>query len=351
MINLYGTQIEEIAVHQVGNRCKKEGINFNNQELLLNDETNALLKEYFFKPFREKEENYYSFSHEADLELNEVYNHSSIRLDGLGSTLSISTYIAEHLYDQSNHPHIKGGEVYVCYLTNIILDNEKVDAIGIFKSEVKHDFIEFEKKGQSIDMIVRQGINVNRLDKGCLILNTQKEAGYKVLSVDNNRYDSKYWLVDFLGIETLNDDNFKTKNYLKFCKDFASEIVKPLADKQQEVLFINKSFNHFAQNDNFIQEQFLNEVVYDDQLKDEFLNYKIQKGPKYNIEELTEFDISNKSVSEARKNINTTIKLDTNISLKMDFINPESMQKFVEKGWDEEKQMYYYLVYFNKEEK
>jgi hypothetical protein len=34
----------------------------------------------------------------------------------------------------------------------------------------------------------------------------------------------------------------------------------------------------------------------------------------------------------------------------MDFINPESAEKYVEKGWDEEKQMYY-LVYFNKEEK
>mgnify|MGYP000921532985 CR=1 FL=1 len=33
----------------------------------------------------------------------------------------------------------------------------------------------------------------------------------------------------------------------------------------------------------------------------------------------------------------------------MDFINPESAEKYVEKGWDEEKQMYYYLVYFNKE--
>jgi hypothetical protein len=32
----------------------------------------------------------------------------------------------------------------------------------------------------------------------------------------------------------------------------------------------------------------------------------------------------------------------------MDFINPESAEKYVEKGWDEEKQMYYYLVYFNK---
>ena len=29
----------------------------------------------------------------------------------------------------------------------------------------------------------------------------------------------------------------------------------------------------------------------------------------------------------------------------------ESADKFVEKGWDEEKQMYYYLVYFNKEQK
>jgi hypothetical protein len=43
--------------------------------------------------------------------------------------------------------------------------------------------------------------------------------------------------------------------------------------------------------------------------------------------------------------------LDTHIQIKMDFINPESAEKFVEKGWDEEKQMYYYLVYFNKEEK
>ena len=39
------------------------------------------------------------------------------------------------------------------------------------------------------------------------------------------------------------------------------------------------------------------------------------------------------------------------VAIKMDFINPESAEKFVEKGWDEEKQMYYYLVYFNKEEK
>jgi len=35
----------------------------------------------------------------------------------------------------------------------------------------------------------------------------------------------------------------------------------------------------------------------------------------------------------------------------MDFVNGDSAQKFIEKGWDEDRQMFYYLVYFNKEEK
>ena len=37
--------------------------------------------------------------------------------------------------------------------------------------------------------------------------------------------------------------------------------------------------------------------------------------------------------------------------LKVRKVNKAEIEKFVEKGWDEEKQMYYYLVYFNKEQK
>ena len=54
---------------------------------------------------------------------------------------------------------------------------------------------------------------------------------------------------------------------------------------------------------------------------------------------------------KTREKIKNVINLDTNIQIKLDFINSESADKFVEKGWDEEKQMYYYLVYFNKEHK
>ncbi|MBC7000690.1 nucleoid-associated protein [Cytophaga sp. FL35] len=351
MINLYPTQIESISLHRVGNKNKSEGIFLSAEPFALNDETTGLLKEYFFKPFREKEENYFRFTNEVDVEFNELWKVASNIFGDPDSTHENSKRIASHLFEQSNHPHIKSGEVYVAYLSGLMLDTEKVDAIGIFKSELKHDFLQFEEKGSNLDIVIQQGININKLDKGCLIFNTNKEEGFKILSVDSNRYDTKYWLENFLDVEALADENFYTKNYLKFCQNFAKDVVLPAEDKQQEVLFMNRAVNHFAKNDSFEESNFLNEVMENPEFIPEFKHYKTEKGPKYSIEDVSNFDIANKAVSDARKKIKNVINLDTNIQIKMDFINPESAQKFVEKGWDEERQMYYYLVYFNKEEK
>ena len=350
MINLYSAQIEGISLHKVGNKNKGEGAFLSNEPFNLNDETNGLLKEYFFKPFREKEENYFKFCHEADLEFNEIYNIVAAIFQDPASAHANSKKIASFLYEQSNHPHIKSGELYIAYLSDVVLDNEKTDAIGIFKSELKDDFLLFQENGQNLDIVIQQGINTNKLDKGCLIFNHSKEEGYKVLSIDSNRYDTKYWLENFLGVDALADDNFYTKNYLKFCKDFAKDVVLPAEDKQQEVLFMNKAVNHFAMNDEFEETTFLNEVIDNPELIPEFKHYKVEKGPKYSIEDVATFDIANKAVSDVRKKIKNVINLDTNIQIKMDFVNAESVEKFVEKGWDEERQMYYYLVYFNKEQ-
>ncbi len=351
MLNLYPTQIENVSLHRVGNKNKNEGIFLSEEPFILNDETTGLLKEYFFKPFREKEENYFKLSNEVDLEFNELFKIVTEIFDDRDSIHLNSKKIATHLFEQSNHPHIKSGEVYVTYLSGILLDNIKVDAVGIFKSELKHDFLQFKEKGGNLDIVIQQGININKLDKGCLIFNVNKEEGYKVLSVDSNRYDTKYWLENFLGVDVLADENFYTKNYLKFCQNFAKDVVLPAEDKQQEVLFMNKAVNHFAKNDAFEESNFLNEVLENPELIPEFKHYKVEKGPKYSIEDVSNFDIANKAVSDARKKIKNVINLDTNIQIKLDFINPESAEKFVEKGWDEERQMYYYLVYFNKEQK
>ena len=351
MINLFNTHIESLSIHRVGNKSRNEAIFLSENQYGLNDEIVPILKEYFFKSFREKEENYFQFAHEVDLEYNDMFKLATEIFTNPGSVHEVSKKITQHLFEQSNHPHIKNGEVYVTYLTNVSIDNNVVDAIGVFKSELRTDFLQFEEKESNLEMVLQEGINLNKLDKGCLIFNYKKEEGYKILTIDSNRYDARYWLEHFLSVDAFQDENFMTKKYLKFCQEFAKEVVFPAEDKKQEVMFMNRAVNHFAKNDNFEETAFLNDVMENPDLIPEFKSYKADRGEKYSIDDVTSFPIANAAVSDVRKTIKNVINLDTHIQIKLDFINPESAEKFVEKGWDEEKQMYYYLVYFNKEQK
>ena len=65
-----------------------------------------LIKEYFFKSFRDKEENYYQFAHEVDLDYNEMYQFATEIFDNPASLHEVSKKITTHLFEQSNHPHL-----------------------------------------------------------------------------------------------------------------------------------------------------------------------------------------------------------------------------------------------------
>jgi len=236
-----------------------------------------------------------------------------------------SKAVTTHLYNQSGHPHIKGGEIYVAYFKNLSIDNNVVDAIGIFKSELQSDFLQFKNTHTDLEMILQQGVSLDKLQKGALIFNYKKEEGYKILSVDSNRYDARYWLEHFLSVDAFEDENFHTKKYLKFAQEFAKEVVFPAEDKKEEVMFMNRAMNHFAKNDQFEEQNFLNEVLDNPDLISEFKNYKADKGEKYSIEDLTSFPISNTAVSEARSKFKNVINLDTGMTIKLDFVNPDAL--------------------------
>jgi hypothetical protein len=301
------------------------------------------------KPFREKEEIYYQFAHEVDLDYNDMYAACEVIFANPEKAHEMSKSITKHLYDCGGHPHIKSGEVYVAYLKNVSIDNNVVDCIGIFKSEIKSDFLELDENGSHLEMILKQGISLDKLDKGTLIFNYKKEEGYKILVHDSNRYDSRYFLEHFLGVDAFHDENFLTKKYLKFAQDFAKDVVAPAEDKKEEVMFMNRAINHFAKNDEFEETSFLNEVLDNPDLIAEFKSYKVDKAEKYSIEDVSSFPISNSAVSDARKKFKNVIKLDTGMTIKLDFVNPESANKFFERGFDEETQMYYYICFYNKE--
>jgi hypothetical protein len=72
MVNYSEVELGNIVVHQVGNKLQDEGFKFSKGNLKITDSIiRDLLLKYFLTPFKNSE--YYTFAHEADLNLNEIY--------------------------------------------------------------------------------------------------------------------------------------------------------------------------------------------------------------------------------------------------------------------------------------
>ncbi|MEN9337403.1 MAG: hypothetical protein RLZZ500_2390, partial [Bacteroidota bacterium] len=54
MLNLFNTHIDSLSIHRVGNKSRNENMFLSDSTYSLTDEIVPLIKEYFFRPFREK---------------------------------------------------------------------------------------------------------------------------------------------------------------------------------------------------------------------------------------------------------------------------------------------------------
>ncbi|MDR0506725.1 MAG: nucleoid-associated protein, partial [Dysgonamonadaceae bacterium] len=192
--NFLEAKIYNFCVHKVGNKVADEGCVLSKNTVVVNQELKKLLTHYFVSPFKSSE--YFNFYHDIDINMNEVFVCASKIFANPETLLEQSVNLAKHLYEQSTHPKIKGGEFYTVYFKDCIIDGETVDAIGLFKSENKDTFLKVFPKGEGFEIESEKGININKLDKGCLIFNTERENGYIVAVVDNTNkgVEAQYWI-------------------------------------------------------------------------------------------------------------------------------------------------------------
>lgn len=138
MIYCEKSALKYVIVHIVGNKSFNENIIYSASETILDEDLAGVLNMYYLQSF--KTEEYYQLYHESDLILNEVYTYVSKIFDEPEQLYKQSVDLAKHLYEQSTHPKIKGGEFYTVYFKDCILDGEPLDAVGLFKSENKDTF-------------------------------------------------------------------------------------------------------------------------------------------------------------------------------------------------------------------
>ncbi len=340
------TIIDKLAVHKVGSKYNEENIRFSKELLTTNDDIKELLTKYFLTPFKSSE--FFNFYHETDLKLNEVFHYVSHIFDNPDNIKEQSSNLAKHLYEKSTHPNINGGEFYTVYFQDIEFDTEVIDAVGLFKSETRETFLKVFPTNDSYSIESEQGIDIKKLDKGCLILNTEKEKGYVVTSVDklSKGEDARYWIDDFLKVKQREDEYYHTENVMKMYKEFvAKEIPEDYqVNKADQVDMINKSKKFFKETDNFDLEDFTEKVIEDKELIDSFNNYKKVYESENEVQISNEFDISSSAVRKQSRVMKSVIKLDKNFHIYV-----HGNRDYINKGFDDKTGMQYYQVFFNEE--
>nr|HPI31598.1 nucleoid-associated protein [Bacteroidales bacterium] len=172
-----------IVVHFIGNKSVDEGVKLSKKIINTDEELRFILSDFFTNSFKSAE--LFNLYHQGDLKFNEVYGYVSEIFDDPGSFYNNSVNLARRLYEKSSHPKVKSGEFCVVYFEDCEIQGETVDALGLFKSENKDVFLKIIHADGNFTINSEEGININKLDKGCLIFNTEKEKGYLVSIVDN----------------------------------------------------------------------------------------------------------------------------------------------------------------------
>jgi hypothetical protein len=344
MIYTENTNIERIIIHNVGNKANDDILRLSSSEINIQEDVRQLLITYFFSPFKSQE--YFHFYHDTDINMNEVFNYVSIIFDNPETLLDQSQNLAKHLYEQSTHPKIKGGEFYVVYFEDCILDGNTVNAVGLFKSENKDTFLKVFPVGDGFEIESQQGVNINKLDKGCLIFNTEKENGFMVTVVDNTNkgVEAQYWLDDFLHVCQRKDEYYNTQQVLSMYKNFVKEELPQQFEisKADQIDLLNRSVKFFKENDSFEMEEFANEVIAQPEIIDTFNQYKAIYQKEYDTEIADNFTISEQAVKKQARVFKSVIKLDKNFHIYI-----HGNRDLIEQGTDEKGK--YYKVYYKEE--
>ena len=345
MIDFTRAELTHFAVHQTGNKGLGEELILSEKLFTPNDEfVKETLFRYFTAPF--KTDIYHQFRKKEDVSLNPLLEMADDLFQSTRSFLKYSQTAAKHLYAQSMHPKIKGGEFYMGYFKDVVVDGELCDAIGLFKSENKETFLKVYENAAEFDLSCENGIDINKVDKGWLIYNTDKKKGYKLSVIDTNNRNAEiamYWEADFINAELKANAYFHTMNFMEASRGFCEEILVESNNvpKQDQMMMLNKATGYFKEKDKFKMKDFEKDVLQQPELITAFRDYKKDFNSRFDLTDIDEFEVSPTAVKKNQKYMKSVIKLDKNFHIYI-----HGRHDYVEKGYDENNGLKYYKLYY-----
>lgn len=347
MLDCSDSKIEKVSVHHVGNKHNDGGLLLSDRELDISENSlKTLLLRFFLSPFSNTEFYQFTFPNK-DLSLNPVHHFTTDVFADAANFHASSASIAQLLHELSVHPQIKSGDLFVASFSNVQLEGALLDAVGIFKSEHKHSFLKLHNSESDFSLSHEDGINIEKLDKGCLILNTGADTGYKVCIVDksNKSGEAHFWKDSFLQLKPLSDEYHQTQGFMAIAKNYVTKQITEEFEvsKTDQIGFLNRSVEYFKTRETFIKDDFETEVFQDPQLIESFRRFDDSSRLNNDIEFSDSFDISAQAVKKQARVFKSVLKLDKNFHI---YIHGD--KQMIERGVDQDGRKYY-KIYFQQE--
>lgn len=332
-----------IVLAKVGNPQRDEPLETSREVCRAAEADRELLTRLLLKPF--KSLTGYHFHHHSSLANNEVYMCAKAIFSSQEALLKKGCEIAKRLYAKSNHPNIKSGDLCVAMIHDLVVNGERVNGLCILKSETIDPFLSITSRGGDLKITTEEGINPEKIDKGCLILHTSESQGYYVLTFDRAGTHSRFWIREFLGVRMITDDAFLTNQYADLAVAAIQGEGSDSSSVPEKTVAAKRALNYFDTKDHFSLQEFEEEVL----RKDPEMVARFQEQ-KARIEEQcgqplkSDFGITRESVTKAKKKVGGVMKFDTGVEVRLLADFDESS---LERGFDESRGMGFVKIYFH----
>lgn len=351
-----------LVLAKIGNPQREEPLQTSKQVFEVGEEDRAMLTGIFLKPFKSLAG--YRFHHHSSLDQHEMNACAKAVFESAEGLLEKGCDIAKRLYSKSNHPNIKSGDLCISYVEDIEVNGEPTQGLCILKSESVVPFLSISAKDGDLQLHTEHGINPEKIDKGCLILNHNANKGFHVLTFDRSGSDSRFWVRDFLGVVAVTDSPFLTNKYADMAVAFAKQEEKARKEsrKQDEggtpeddtppwetASAARDAIAYFEEKEHFSLQEFEEQVLRTPEAREKFKEHKAKVEEEQGQRFEDSFAISKKDVSKAKKRIGTVVKLDTGVEIHVKPSFAAQPEPVLERGFDEGKGMKFIKVYFNED--
>jgi hypothetical protein len=339
--------LDQLTVHYIGNKQNGGALLLSRREQELGSDIRVRMGEALLQRFAQCHERY-SFTHSSALGYNEVYTFVKTLFEEPDGLYDESVRIARHLFEVSLHPKIKPGELYVVRFSGLIDEDQSLEAIGLFKAETRSLFADLIPREDDLSLELKEGIELTKMDKGCLILNRGAEQGFELLIFDSNGKgeEAQFWKDKFLGVLIRQNEYLQTQDFLTLTKNFVTQQMPGEFEvsKTEQIDILNRSMDYFKTHGNFDRNEFETEVLHHDELIHSFRKFDEQHRKTNELDPVGVFEISPQAVKRQARVFKSVIKLDKNFHI---YVHGD--RELIEKGYDEVLQKHYYKIYFDQE--